>query len=160
MQGMCRASAAFPSGVPTPSSYQITSLPLESAVCTELPTRVPPSKNPMTSIRKNSCMKESLAYVQRKKSPSEKYRPYTFRRPSCPQKQSLAIRQPLKDQRQEPAHETQAAPEDRRLLSELWAAKVASPWAQYALSFSCCGQRPRGLLCTPVFMQLTDPFFT
>lgn len=71
----------------------------------------------MTCVRKNLCLKESLAYVQRNMSPLEKCRPYTFSRPSCPQKQSLAIRRPLKDQRQEPAHEIEASCGDRRLVS-------------------------------------------
>ena len=87
-----------------------------SAVCIELRIDVPHARL-MTCVRKNLCLKESLAYVQRKKSPLEKCRPYTFNRPSCPQKQSLAIRRLPKDQRQEPAHEIGAACGDRRLLS-------------------------------------------
>lgn len=52
-----------------------------------------------------------------KKSALEKCRPYTFRRRSWPQEQSLAIKQPPKDLRQEPAHETEVAREDDRLPS-------------------------------------------
>lgn len=108
-------------------------------------------KNPVTCVRKNLCMKESLAYVQRKKSALEKCRPYTFSRPSCPQKQSLPIRQLLADQKQEPAHETEGAGILPPPISELWAAELASPCVQSALSFSCCGLEAPGTFTHPRF---------
>lgn len=111
----------------------------------------PLHKNPVTCVRKNLCMKESLAYVQRKKSPLEKCRPYTFSRPLCPQKQSLPIRQLLADQKQKPAHETEGAGRLPPSISELWAAKFASPCVQSALSFSCCGPEAPGTFTHPSF---------
>lgn len=113
----------------------------------------------MTCIRKNLCMKESLAYVQRKKSPLEKCRPYTFSRPSCPQKQSLAIRQLPKDQRQEPAHETEAAHEDHRLLSLSYGRpRLPPPGPNLLWAFPAVDSGPRDFNAPQFPCSLLIPF--